>query len=135
MIFFSTQAELEEDMENIPIVREYSEIFPKDFSGLPPEREVEFFIDLVLGTTSISKAPYRMIPTELVELKKQLEEPLVKGFIRPSVSPWGAHVLFVKKKYGSLRLCIDYRQLNKVIVKNKYLLPRIDDLLDQLVKL
>ena len=80
----------------------------------------------------ISIAPYRMAPMELKELKKQLEELLDKGFIRPSTSPWGAPVLFVKKKDGSLRLCIDYRQLNRITVKNKYPLPRIDDLLDQL---
>jgi len=82
------------------------------------------------GTAPISIAPYRMAPTELRELKIQLQELLDKGFIHPSVSPWGAPVLFVKKKDGTLRLCIDYRQLNKVTVKNKYPLPRIDDLFD-----
>ena len=101
--------------------------------GLPPEREVEFAIELERGTAPISKAPYRMAPAELAELKKQLEELLEKGYIRPSVSPWGSPVLFVKKKDGSMRLCIDYRQLNKVTIKNRYPLPRIDDLLDQLV--
>ena len=94
---------------------------------------MEFTIDLEPGASPISKAPYRMAPVELAELKKQIEELLEKGFIRPSVSPWGAPVLFVKKKDGSMRLCIDYRQLNKVTIKNKYPLPRIDDLLDQLV--
>ena len=95
-------------------------------------REVDFEIETIPGAAPISIAPYRMAPSELKELKKQLEELLEKGFIRPSTSPWGAPVLFVKKKDGSMRLCIDYRQLNRVTVKNKYPLPRIDDLLDQL---
>ena len=92
---------------------------------------MEFIIDLALETTPISKAPYRMAPIEFKELKIQLQELLNKGFIRPSVSPWGAPVLFVKKKDGSMRLCIDYRELNKVTVRNKYPLPQIDDLFDQ----
>ncbi|KAA3465862.1 Transposon Ty3-I Gag-Pol polyprotein [Gossypium australe] len=96
------------------------------------ESEVEFGIELVPGTTTISVAPYRMAPLELKELKVQLQELTDKGFARPSYSPWGALVLFVKKKDGSMRLCIDYKQLNKVTVKNKYPLPRIDDLFDQL---
>ena len=106
--------------------------FPEDLPGLPPDREVEFSIDLVPGTAPISKAPYRMALAKLKELKGQLEELLDKGFIRPSASPWGAPVLFVKKKDGSMRLCIDYRELNRVTIKNKYPLPRIDDLFDQL---
>jgi hypothetical protein len=117
---------------NIPVVSEYPDVFPEELPGLPPEREIDFSIELVPGTAPISRAPYRMAATELVELKKQLAELLDKGFIRPSVSPWGAPVLFVKKKDGSLRLCIDYRQLNQVTIKNKYPLPRIDDLFDQL---
>ncbi|RVW14025.1 Transposon Ty3-I Gag-Pol polyprotein [Vitis vinifera] len=119
-------------LEDIPIVREYPDVFLEDLSGLPPEREVEFTIDLVPGTSPMSKAPYRMAPVELKELKVQLQELLDKGFIRPSVSAWGTPVLFVKKKDGSMRLCIDYRELNKVTVRNKYPLPRIDDLFDQL---
>ncbi|GKV25054.1 hypothetical protein SLEP1_g34559 [Rubroshorea leprosula] len=119
-------------LEDIPVVREFSDVFPEDLPGLPPDREVEFAIDLVPSTGPISKAPYRMAPIELKELKIQLEELLEKGFIHPSVSPWGAPVLFVKKKDGSMRLCIDYRELNKVTVKNRYPLPRIDDLFDQL---
>ena len=107
-------------------------MFPDDLSRLPPAREIEFTIELLPGTSPISKAPYRMAPAELAELRKQLQELLDKGFIRPSVSPWGAPVLFVKKKDGSLRLCIDYRKLNQVTVKNRYPLPRIDDLFDQL---
>jgi hypothetical protein len=120
------------EIEDIPIVREFPDIFPEDLPGLPPDREVEFSIDLVPGTAPISKAPYRMALAELKELKGQLEELLDKGFIRPSASPWGAPVLFVKKKDGSMRLCIDYRELNRVTIKNKYPLPRIDDLFDQL---
>ena len=114
------------------VVNEYLDVFPEELPGLPPERELEFSIDLLPGTAPISKAPYRMAPVELQELKVQLKEMLDKGFIRPSVSPWGAPVLFVKKKDGSLRLCIDYRLLNQVTIKNKYPLPRIDDLFDQL---
>ena len=111
---------------------EFPDIFLEEIPGLPPMREVEFTIKLLLGTAPISIAPYRMAPAELGELKLQLQELLSKGFIRPSVSPWGAPVLFVKKKDGSLRMCIDYRRLNHVIAKNKYPLPRIDKLFDQL---
>ncbi|KAA3470037.1 Retrotransposon protein [Gossypium australe] len=100
--------------------------------SLPSKREVEFVIDLVPGTSPISIAPYRITPTELKELKAQLQELTDRGFARPSFSPWGAPVLFVKKKDGSMRMCIDYRQLKKVTIKNKYLLSRIDDLFDQL---
>ena len=119
-------------LEDVRVVREFPDVFPDDLPGLPPDREVNFSIDLAPDTSPISKAPYRMAPIELKELKVQLEELLLKGFIRPSVSPWGAPVLFVKKKDGTLRLCIDYRQLNQVTIKNKYPLPRIDDLFDQL---
>ncbi|OMP06578.1 reverse transcriptase [Corchorus capsularis] len=119
-------------IEHIPIVNEFPDIFPEELPGLPPEREFDFTIDLHPGTDPISITPYRMAPTELKELKTQLQELLDKGFIRPSVSPWGAPVLFVKKKDRSLRLCIDYRQLNRVTGKNRYPLPRIDDLFDQL---
>ena len=107
-------------------------MFPEELPGVPPEREVDLSIEVVQGTTPISRAPYRMAPTELKELKTQLQELLDKGFVRPSVSPWGAPILFVKKKDGTLRMCIDYRQINKVTVKNKYPLPRIEDLFDQL---
>ena len=117
----------------MPVVQEFPEVFPDDITELPPKREVEFAIDLVPGTSRISIVPYRMSASELGELKKQLEELLEKQFIRPSVSPWGAPVLLVKKKDGSMRLCVDYRQLNKVTIKNRYPLPRIDDLMDQLV--
>jgi len=121
----------EVDLRDIPVVQEFPELF-QEIPGLSPDREIEFAINLVPGTAPISKAPYRMAPTELAELRKQLQELLEKRFIQPSVSPWGAPVLFVKKKDGSMRLCIDYRELNRVTVKNKYPLPRIDDLFDQL---
>jgi len=117
---------------DIPIVNEYLDVFPSDITSLPPEREIEFSIDLIPGAEPVSVAPYRTSPLGLKELKSQLEELIQKHFIRPSVSPWGAPVLLVKKKDGSMRLCIDYRRLNKVTIKNKYPLPRIDDLLDQL---
>ncbi|KAL0540140.1 hypothetical protein IC582_024370 [Cucumis melo] len=124
--------EVDVSLSSEPVVRDYSDVFPEELPGLPPHREVEFAIELELGTVPISRASYRMAPAELKELKVQLQELLDKGFIRPSVSPWGAPVLFVKKKDGSMRLCIDYRELNKVTVKNRYPLPRIDDLFDQL---
>ncbi|KAL0539443.1 hypothetical protein IC582_023655 [Cucumis melo] len=124
--------EPEVSLSSKPVVREYPDVFLDELPGLPPPREVDFAIELEPGTAPISKAPYRMAPAELKELKVQLQELLDKGFIRPSVSPWGAPVLFVKKKDGSMRLCIDYRELNKVTVKNRYPLPRIDDLFDQL---
>ena len=119
-------------VDEIPVVREFPDVFPDDIAGLPPNREVEFTIDLIPGTEPISIPPYMMAPAELRELKAQLEELLSKGFIRPSISPWGALVLFVKKKDGSLRLCIDYRQLNRVTIRNQYPLPRIDELFDQI---
>ncbi|XP_062091879.1 uncharacterized protein LOC133797823, partial [Humulus lupulus] len=118
--------------EDVPVVRDFLEVFPEDLPGLPPDREIEFVIELLPGTAPVSKAPYRMAPAELKELKIQLQELLDKKFIRPSFSPWGAPVLFVKKKDGTMRMCIDYRELNKLTIKNKYPLPRIDDLFDQL---
>ena len=119
-------------MDEIPFVREFPDVFLDDIAGLPPDREVEFTIDLILRTEPISIPPYRMALVELRELKAQLEELLSKGFIRLSISPWGAPVLFVKNKNGSLRLCIDYRHLNRVTIRNQYPLPRIDELFDQL---
>ncbi|KAA3471431.1 Retrotransposon protein [Gossypium australe] len=116
----------------VPVVCEFFDMFSDELQGLPLEREVEFSIDLIPETTPISIAPYRMAPTELKELKTQLQELVDRGFVRSNHSPWGAPVLFVKKKGGSLKLCIDYRQLNKVTIKNKYPLPLIDDLFDQL---
>ncbi|GKD15927.1 putative reverse transcriptase domain-containing protein [Tanacetum coccineum] len=122
----------EPKLGDIPIVCEFEDVFPEDLSGLPPQRQVEFRIYLVPGETPIAKSPYRLAPSEMQELSGQLQELQDKGFIRPSHSPWGAPVLFVKKKDGSLRMCIDYRELNKLTVKNRYPLPRIDDLFDQL---
>ena len=120
------------DVEKIPVVRVFPYVFPKELPCIPLEREVDLAIEIVPGTVPVSRAPYRMAPTELKELKSQLQELLDKGFIRSSVSPWGAPVLFVKKKDGTLRMCIDYQHINKVTVKNKYPLPRIEDLFDQL---
>ena len=114
------------------IVCEFTDVFPEELGGLPPVREIEFQIDLMPGTAPISVAPYRVAPAELTELESQLEDLQAKGFIRPSTSPCGAPALFVKKKGGALRMCIDYRKLNRVTVKNRYPMPRIDDLFDQL---
>ncbi|GJZ98767.1 putative reverse transcriptase domain-containing protein [Tanacetum coccineum] len=119
-------------LEDVPIVRDFPEVFPEDLPGIPPARQVEFQIDLVPGAAPVARAPYRLAPSEMKELAEQLQELSDKGFIRPSSSPWGAPVLFVKKKDGSFRMCIDYRELNKLTVKNRYPLPRIDDLFDQL---
>jgi hypothetical protein len=119
-------------IEAIRIVLEFPNVFPKELPGMPPERKVEFAIELIPGTAPISKRAYRVSGPELVELKKQIDELLEKGYIRPSTSPWAALVLFVEKKDGTKRMCIDYRALNEVTVKNKYPLPRIEDLFDQL---
>lgn len=116
----------------IHIVQEYLDVFPDDLPRLPSPRELDFPIELLSGTQPISRTPYRMAPSELKELKRQLQDLIEKGFIRPNTSPWGAPVLFVRKKDGSMRLCIDYGQLNQMTQKNKYPLPRVDDLLDQL---
>ncbi|KAI3791672.1 hypothetical protein L2E82_05533 [Cichorium intybus] len=117
---------------NVNVVNKFPDVFPDELPGLPPDRHVEFTIELIPGAAPVTRAPYRLAPSEMVELRKQLEELLDRGFIRPSTSPWGAPILIVKKKDGSMRMCIDYRELNKITVKNKYLLPRIDDLFDQL---
>ncbi|GJX05721.1 putative reverse transcriptase domain-containing protein [Tanacetum coccineum] len=122
-------------LEDVPIVRNFPKVFPEDLSGLPLTQQVEFQIDLIPGAALVARAPYRLAPSEMKELSDQLQELSDKGFIRPSSSPWGAPVLFVKKKDGSFRMCIDYRELNKLTVKNRYP-PRIkkffDDLFDQL---
>jgi hypothetical protein len=124
---------IESPVERIPVVYDYPDIFPDELPWMPPDRDIEFAIELQPRTAPISKRPYRMPPAELAELKKQLQELLDKGFIRQSTSPWGCPALFVKKKDESLRLCVDYRPLNAETIKNKYLLPRIDVLFDQLV--
>nr|GEU54021.1 putative reverse transcriptase domain-containing protein [Tanacetum cinerariifolium] len=115
-----------------PFVWDYPEVFPEDLSGLPPARPMEFQIDLIPGAALVARAPYRLAPSDMKELSEQLQEVFEKGFIRPSFSPWRASVLFVKKKDGSFQMCIDYRDLNKLTMKNRYPLPRIDDLFDQL---
>nr|GEU58514.1 hypothetical protein [Tanacetum cinerariifolium] len=122
----------EKRVEDVPVIRNFLEVFPEDLRGLSLPRQVEFRIDLVPGATPVARAPYRLAPSELKELSEQLKELSEKGFIRLSSSPWGAPMLFVKKKDGSFRMCIDYRELNKLTIKNKYPLPRIDDLFDQL---
>nr|GEW66664.1 putative reverse transcriptase domain-containing protein [Tanacetum cinerariifolium] len=122
----------EKRLEDVLIVREFMEVFPKDLLGLPPTRQVEFQIDLVPDDAPVARAPYRLAPAKMQELSTQLQELSDKGFIRPSSSPWGAPVLFVKKKDSSFWMCIDYRELNKLTVKNRYPLLRIDDLFDQL---
>jgi hypothetical protein len=120
-------------LEKIPVVCEYPDVFPNDLPSMPPDRDIEFVTELQPGTTPISKRAYRMPPKKPAELKSQLQELLDKGFILPSSSPWGCPGLFIKKKDGGLRLCVDYRPLNVVTIKNKYPLPRIDVLFDQLV--
>ncbi|GJW40276.1 putative reverse transcriptase domain-containing protein, partial [Tanacetum coccineum] len=123
---------VEKRLEDVPTVQDFLEVFPEDLPRLPPTRQVEFQIDLVPSAAPVARAPYRLAPSELQELSTQLQELSDKGFIRPSSSPWGAQVLFVKKKDGSFGMCIHYRELNKLTVKNRYPLPRIDDLFDQL---
>nr|GFA60385.1 putative reverse transcriptase domain-containing protein [Tanacetum cinerariifolium] len=133
--FLATIHDMTSDVPSIhdkPIVSEFPDVFPDELPGIPLVREVEFSIELISRVEPISKAPYRMAPIELKELKDQLQELLEQGFIRLSVSPWGVPVLYVKKKDGSIRLCIDYRELNKITIHNCYPLLRIDDLFDQL---
>ncbi|GJS89418.1 putative reverse transcriptase domain-containing protein [Tanacetum coccineum] len=122
----------EKRLKDVPIVQDFLKVFPEDLPGIPPTRQVEFQINLVPGAAPVARAPYRLTPSEMKELSDQLQELSDKGFIRPSSSPWGAPVLFVKKKDGSFRMCIDYQELNKLTVKNRYPLIRIDDLFDQL---
>jgi hypothetical protein len=119
-------------LEAIKVVSKFLDVFPKGLLGMPPERKVEFAIELIPDTTPIYKRAYKVSGPELVELKKQIDELSKKGYIRPSTSPWAFPVLFVEKKDGTRRMCINYRALNEVIIKNKYPLPRIEDLFDQL---
>jgi hypothetical protein len=121
-----------QEIQDIPVVCELLDVFPEDLPGLPPERDMEFVIELKPGTAPISRRSYCMPPNELAELKTQLQDLLEKGFIRPSSSPWGCPAIFVKKKDQTLRMCVDYRPLNEVTIKNKYPLPRINILFDQL---
>jgi hypothetical protein len=117
---------------DIKTVSEYPNVFPEELPGMPPDREIEFVIELVPSTAPILKRPYRMAANQLAKLKEQLQELLDQGYIYPSASPWGAPVIFVLKKDGMQRMCVDYRSLNEVTIKNKYPLPRIDDMFDQL---
>ena len=132
MAYVINTKERKSEVKDVLVVCDYPDVFPEDLPGLPPDRQVEFRIDLVPGAAPVARAPYRLAPSEMKEMMSQLQELLDKAFIRPSSSPWGATVLFVKKKDGSMRMCIDYRELNKVTIKNKYPFPRIDDLFDQL---
>jgi hypothetical protein len=116
----------------VPVVNEFQDVFPEELPGMPPDRDIEFVIELKPGTAPIYKTPFRMTTPELAELKEHIRELVKKGFICPSSSPWGAPVIFVLKKDDTQRLCVDYRALNEVTIKNKYPLPRIDDLFDQL---
>jgi hypothetical protein len=116
----------------VPVVNEFPDVFPEELPGMPPDRDIKFVIELKPDTTHIYKTPYRMATSELAELKEHIKELLEKGFIRPSSSPWGAPVIFFPKKDDTQMLCVDYRALNEVTMKNKYLLPRINDLFDQL---
>jgi hypothetical protein len=122
------------EIEEIPVVCEFPNVFPEELTELPPDRDVEFVIELMPGAGPIAKSLYRMSSEELDELKKQLKKLLEQGFVRPSASPWGSPVLFMEKKDGTKRMCIDYRTLNSMTIKNKYPLPRIEDLLDRLKK-
>jgi hypothetical protein len=116
----------------VPVVNEFPDVFPEELPGMPPDRDIKFVNELKPSTTPIYKTPYRMATPELVELKEHIKELLEKEIVHPSSSPWGAYVIFVPKKDGTQRLCVDYRVLNEVTVRNKYPLPRIDDLFDQL---
>jgi hypothetical protein len=117
---------------DVLVVNEFPDVFPEELPGMPPDREIEFVIELKPGTTHLYKTPYRMATLELAEMKEHIKELLEKGFIHPNSSSWGDPVIFVPKKNGTQRLCMDYRALNEVTVKNKYPLPRIDDMFDQL---
>ena len=118
--------------EEVPVVKDFPDVFPEELPGMPPDQDIEFLIELLLGTGPISKRPYRMPAQDLEEIKKQIKELPDKGYIRPSLSPWGSPVLLVEKKDGSLRMVVDYHGLNEVTIKNKYPLPMINDLFDQL---
>ena len=132
LVSLTLEDEARPDLDLPRVVYEYEDMFPDELPGLPPQRVIDFGIELHPGTSPISMTPHRMAPVELQELRLQLQELLDKGFIRPSTSPWGALVLFAKRKDKTLRLCIDCTQLNRITIKNRYPLPSIDDLFDQL---
>jgi hypothetical protein len=119
-------------LDEIRIVRELSNVFLEELPGMPPNQDIEFIFELLPGTPPISKRPYRILMNELVELKQQISELQAKGFIRPSSSPWGAPILFVEKKDGTQWMCVDYHSLNEVTIKNKYPLPWVEDLFDEM---
>jgi hypothetical protein len=121
----------EAKLEDIPVVNEFQGVFPKELPGMPPDREIEFTIDLISGTTPIAQALYKMGPKELVGLKEKLDELEQKGFIQESISPWGTPVIFVDKRDRGCKMCGDYRNLSNVTIKNKYPLPKIQELFDQ----
>jgi hypothetical protein len=118
--------------DGIRVVSEFPDVFPDDLPGMPPDRDIEFSIDLLHGTAPIAKRPYHMAPVEREEVKKTIDELLAKGYIRRSFSPWAFRVSLVEKKDGAKRMCVDYRDLNAVTIKNKHPLPHIEDLFDQL---
>ncbi|GKB15795.1 putative reverse transcriptase domain-containing protein, partial [Tanacetum coccineum] len=126
------QESKEKRLEDVLVIRDFPEVFPDELPRLPPPKQVEFCIDLIPVVAPVARTPYRLAPSKMKELSKRLQELSKKGFIRPSSSPWGALVLFMKKKDGSFRMCVDYRELNKLTIKNRYPLPRIDDIFDQL---
>jgi hypothetical protein len=115
----------------VPVVNKFPDVFPEELPSIPPDRDIEFVIELKPSTTPIYKTPYRMATPELAELKEHIKELLEKGFIHPSSSPWGAPAIFVPKKDGTQRLSVDYHALNEVTIKNKYPPPRIDDMFDR----
>jgi hypothetical protein len=119
-------------LDQVSVVCEYPDVFPEELPGMPPDRDIEFIIELIPRTAPIAQRPYHMNPQELEELKRQLVNMLRKGLIRPIASPWGSPILFVDKRDGTIRLSVDYRKLNEVTIKNKYPLPKIEDLFDQL---
>ncbi|GKA79301.1 putative reverse transcriptase domain-containing protein, partial [Tanacetum coccineum] len=131
-MFIEKKKSDEKRLEDIPVVKEFPDVFLENLPGLPPLHQVEFQIDLIPGAPPVARAPYKLAPSEMQELSNQLQELTDRGFIRLSTLPWGALVLFVKKKDGSFRMCIDYRELDKLTVKNCNPLPRIDDLFYQL---
>jgi hypothetical protein len=118
--------------QDVWIIEKYPDVLPEELAGMPPDRDIEFVIELVPGTAPIYKSPYRMSDKQLAELKEQIQEIQEKGYIRPSSSPWGALVIFLPKKDGTQRMCVDYRAPNEGAIKNKYPLPQIDDHFDQL---
>ncbi|GKC98589.1 hypothetical protein Tco_1168864 [Tanacetum coccineum] len=130
MVKKTTEKSKEKRLKDVSTVQDFPKDFLEDLPGLPSTRQVEFEINFVPGAEPVARAPYRLAPSEMQELSTQLQEQSDKGFIRPSSSPWGAPVLFIKKKDGSFWICIDYRELNKLTVKNRYPLPRINDLFD-----